>query len=36
VKTDMKKKATSALLFLVTFALFFAKVKWFPGFHGGR
>ena len=32
----MQKKATTALLFLVTFALFFAKVKWFPGFHPGR
>jgi hypothetical protein len=32
----MRKKSTSALLFLVMTALFFAKVKWFPGFHGGR
>ena len=32
----MQKKSTTALLFLVTFALFYGKVKWFPGFHGGR
>jgi hypothetical protein len=32
----MRKKATAAALFLVATALFFAKVKWFPGFHPGR
>ena len=32
----MQKKATTALLFLVTAALVMAKVKWFPGFHPGR
>jgi hypothetical protein len=32
----MRKKAIAALLFLVTTALFFAKVKYLPGFHPGR
>jgi hypothetical protein len=32
----MRKKAIAALLFLGTTALFFARVKWFPGFHPGR